>query len=314
MNADTTPVCPKCNGLYMVTTREHEEFSYAKVAVWCDDHWRTPNVGRIDGDCRIPDGNVKAWSGPLTNEEDMRQQLTATHEALSHRDTELAELRESLKATTRERDNHKLAYSSLLDTFDRHGAAAEKIYGEPDYRWQFGEALGDLVEDAGKWKEELVKVRGEREEAKASAENHLNAWLRKDEIVVRLQKETAERDRSLAAERERAEKAEYEVSLYHANDLQESPWREMLNKMAGDCPAGKLLIEWAANELSSIRTRNTALEARLKTMEGLVERLESLIAACEGMVTRHAEVDLVPSLKVHAETKLARAALAKEGG
>lgn len=50
----------------MVTTRPNEPFSHAKVAVWCDDHWRTPKVGRFDGDCRIPDGNVVAWSGPLT--------------------------------------------------------------------------------------------------------------------------------------------------------------------------------------------------------------------------------------------------------
>jgi vacuolar-type H+-ATPase subunit I/STV1 len=57
--------------------------------------------------------------------------------------------------------NRLAAVDSRLTTYEAIETAAEKFYGEDGYRWSHGEALMDLVEDAGKLRERVKQLEAE---------------------------------------------------------------------------------------------------------------------------------------------------------
>lgn len=58
----------------------------------------------------------------------------------------------AMEATEKRAAIFESTANSLRDELDRLGAAAEKIYGDSEHGWTFGEAISNLVEDAAKWK------------------------------------------------------------------------------------------------------------------------------------------------------------------
>lgn len=87
-----------------------------------------------------------------------RTTFTALTESFRHVKSLMEEMgtQRNAERTAKEQAERDLAVNkascdSLTNMLDRLGAAAEAIYNEPDYRWSFGEAISDLVEDAAKW-------------------------------------------------------------------------------------------------------------------------------------------------------------------
>ena len=72
---------------------------------------------------------------------------------------ELKQERDAAHAPLADEQTYKQAYSDLRDKWDELGAKAEAVYGDPMHRWQFGEALADLVADAPKWKQENARYK-----------------------------------------------------------------------------------------------------------------------------------------------------------